>query len=148
MKFSKFKVNNVLATTSLPFGVLLSKLAQTEKIVQYEPELHPAAVVRFKDIPGKPIAKVFSTGSVTLTANNVQAVQDAVVALYSVVEPYKTAKSAPASELTAAAGAKRRQNGVAGGAARKQMKRGYPDNEFGFDESDSSDESQCSEDEY
>jgi len=47
VKFSSFKIVNVLGTCSLPFGIKLTDFSR-ENIgkVQYEPELHPGATYR------------------------------------------------------------------------------------------------------
>lgn len=142
VKFCKFKVNNVLATTSFPFGVKLHELGEKGENVQYEPELHPAALVRFPNLHGNAIAKIFATGSVTLTANSVQAIQDAVVLLYPVLEPFKTAKPLP----NQTSGGSRKRPGRNGGRNRKAVGgakySGAGMEDYDFD----SDDSQCSED--
>lgn len=49
MKFSSFKIVNVLGTCSLPFGILLTEFSNAHiGTVQYEPELHPGATYQIK----------------------------------------------------------------------------------------------------
>ena len=142
MKFCKFKVNNVLATTSFPFGVKLHELGEKGENVQYEPELHPAALVRFPNLHGNAIAKIFATGSVTLTANSVQAIQDAVVLLYPVLEPFKTAKPLP-SQTTSST---RKRPGRSGGNRSRKTTKNSKCTGAGMEDYDfDSDDSQCSE---
>ena len=72
-----YRVVNVLATCRMPFAIKIdqftvhyvSKNAQTkadEPEATYEPELHPGVTVKYKS--PKATLKVFSTGSVTITA--------------------------------------------------------------------------------
>uniref|UniRef100_A0AAZ3QHY3 TATA box-binding protein-like 1 n=1 Tax=Oncorhynchus tshawytscha TaxID=74940 RepID=A0AAZ3QHY3_ONCTS len=67
VRFSEFKVVNVLAVCSMPFAIRLIDFTKNNRPISYEPELHPA---------------VFSTGSLTITGPNVQAVATAVEHIY------------------------------------------------------------------
>ena len=51
----------------------------------YEPELHPGAVLRFDDVKGN--LRVFSTGSVTVTAPTVSGIHESVTRAYQMVSP-------------------------------------------------------------
>ncbi|MGH0125526.1 UNVERIFIED_CONTAM: hypothetical protein FKN15_036260 [Acipenser sinensis] len=67
VKFTEFKVVNVLAVCTMPFEIRLPKFTKSNRpLASYEPELHPAALYRIKDI--KATLQVFSTGSITVTA--------------------------------------------------------------------------------
>ena len=58
VRFSNFRITNVLATCELPWGIKLSPLARAHpRQAQYEPELHPALVFR-KPEPFKATLKV------------------------------------------------------------------------------------------
>uniref|UniRef100_A0AAQ4PMN8 TBP-like 1 n=1 Tax=Gasterosteus aculeatus aculeatus TaxID=481459 RepID=A0AAQ4PMN8_GASAC len=81
VRFSAFKVVNVLAVCSMPFGIqLVDFTIKNRPIASYEPELHPAATYRIKHI--KATVQVFSTGSITVTGPNVQNVATAVEQIY------------------------------------------------------------------
>ena len=57
----------------------------------YEPELHPGVTYRCKD--PKATLKIFSTGSITITAPSVTNVQRAVEHIYPLVEVFKKSKT-------------------------------------------------------
>ncbi|CAI5683580.1 TATA box-binding protein-like 1 [Oreochromis niloticus] len=81
VRFSAFKVVNVLAVCSMPFAVHLIDFTKNNRpIASYEPELHPAATYRIKNL--KATIQVFSTGSLTVTGPNVQNVATAVEQVY------------------------------------------------------------------
>ncbi|XP_019740639.1 TATA box-binding protein-like 1 isoform X2 [Hippocampus comes] len=81
VRFSAFKVVNVLAVCSMPFAIHLVDFTKKNRpIASYEPELHPAATYRIKTI--KATIQVFSTGSLTVTGPNVQNVATAVEQVY------------------------------------------------------------------
>ncbi|RXM34064.1 TATA box-binding protein-like protein 1 [Acipenser ruthenus] len=66
VKFTEFKVVNVLAVCTMPFEIRLPEFTKSNRpLASYEPELHPAALYRIKDI--KATLQVFSTGSITVT---------------------------------------------------------------------------------
>ncbi|XP_034018381.1 TATA box-binding protein-like protein 1 [Thalassophryne amazonica] len=81
VRFSAFKVVNVLAVCHMPFGVHLNKFANKNRpIVSYEPEIHPAAMYRIANL--KATIQVHSTGCLTVTGPNVQNVATAVEQVY------------------------------------------------------------------
>jgi len=53
----------------------------------YEPELHPGVTYKIQDIGAT--LKIFSTGSITITAPSVKSIQTAVEEVYNLVLPYK-----------------------------------------------------------
>lgn len=59
----------------------------------YEPEIHPGATYRFKDVSAT--LKIFQTGAITITAPSVGAVQSAVEHIYPLVFVFKKPKPAP-----------------------------------------------------
>lgn len=81
MRFSDFKVVNVLAVCSMPFQIRLIEFTKNNRpIASYEPELHPAASYRIKNL--RSTVQVFSTGNITVTGPNVQSVASAVEQIY------------------------------------------------------------------
>ncbi|CAF1071253.1 unnamed protein product [Rotaria magnacalcarata] len=79
-KFRNYRVVNCLATCSMPWPIDIVKLSRTYPgDVSYEPEIHPGATVRLKN---KVVLKVFTTGSVTLTAPSVELINTAVNEFY------------------------------------------------------------------
>lgn len=98
VKFTNYRVVNVLGTCSMPFGISLNKLAENNRILaSYEPELHPGATYKIKEL--KATLKIFTTGSITITAPCVENVQRAVEHIYPVVYEYKTAKPEPKAKV-------------------------------------------------
>ncbi|KAH9491706.1 TATA box-binding protein-like protein 1 [Bulinus truncatus] len=88
IRFSSFKVVNVLGTCSLPFGIKLNQFSEANRgIASYEPELHPGVTYQIKD--PKATLKIFSTGSITVTAPSVVNVQLAIEHIYPLVSQFK-----------------------------------------------------------
>ncbi|CAF0782781.1 unnamed protein product [Didymodactylos carnosus] len=80
-KFCNYRVVNVLATCIMPFNIDIVKLSHDNSLcVSYEPEIHPGATVRLKEFSST--MKVFTTGSITLTAPSVDNVNFALNAFY------------------------------------------------------------------
>ncbi|KAG9347661.1 hypothetical protein JZ751_005233 [Albula glossodonta] len=81
VKFTDFKVVNVLAVCTMPFQIHLIEFTKNNRpIASYEPELHPAASYRIKNL--RATVQIFSTGSITVTGPNVQYVANAVEQIY------------------------------------------------------------------
>ncbi|XP_043943042.1 TATA box-binding protein-like 1 [Protopterus annectens] len=84
VKFTDFKVVNVLAVCTMPFEIRLPEFTKRNRpIASYEPELHPAASYRIKHL--KATLQIFSTGSVTVTGPNIKCVATAVEEIYPLV---------------------------------------------------------------
>ncbi|WAR23510.1 TBPL1-like protein [Mya arenaria] len=83
VKFTNFRVVNVLGTCSLPFCLNIDKFSREHKEASYEPELHPGVTYKIKD--PKATLKIFSTGSITVTAPRVSNVQSAIEYIYPLV---------------------------------------------------------------
>lgn len=95
-RFFNFRIVNVLGTCSLPFGIRLNNFSQAHpQSASYEPELHPGATYRIKN--PKATLKIFSTGSITITAPCVNNVQLAVEHIYPLVSEYPMEKREVAS---------------------------------------------------
>ncbi|XP_029649849.1 TATA box-binding protein-like 1 [Octopus sinensis] len=94
VRFINFRIVNVLGTCSLPFGIKINLFSkQYPQQASYEPELHPGVTFKIKNI--KATLKVFSTGSITITAPCVANVQEAIVQVYPLVAEFKMEKRLP-----------------------------------------------------
>ena len=114
----------------------------------YEPELHPGVTYRIRQ--PKATLKIFSTGSITITAPCVANIQSAVEYIYPLVYPYQKPKTqsdirlgANEKELLAQS---RAELGIAGSNTanngnKKGRKRKLDDNGSDDDKSDTSDDS-------
>lgn len=92
VKFSNFKIVNVLGTCSLPFKIKVADFARKyPREVSYEPELHPGATYKISD--PKATLKIFTTGSITVTAPCVANVQSAIEHIFPLVVEFKAAKA-------------------------------------------------------
>lgn len=73
---------------NLILGVDIQKLAENyQKECSYEPELHPGATFKIAEL--KATLKLFTTGSITLTAPSVQAAQTAIKQIYPILVEFK-----------------------------------------------------------
>ncbi|XP_022089507.1 TATA box-binding protein-like protein 1 isoform X1 [Acanthaster planci] len=89
VRFCNFQVVNVLGTCSMPFGIKIAQFAmQHPRAASYEPELHPAVTYKLKS--PRATLKVFSTGSITVTAPCVENISLAIQHIYPLVEPHAT----------------------------------------------------------
>ncbi|XP_062253690.1 TATA box-binding protein-like 1 [Platichthys flesus] len=71
VRFSAFRIVNVLAVCYMPFAVHLIDFTKNNfPNASYEPELHPAATYRITNF--KATVQVFATGSITIIAPNVK----------------------------------------------------------------------------
>lgn len=96
VKFKNFRVVNVLGTCSMPFGINITKFScEHKESASYEPELHPGVTYRIKN--PKATLKIFSTGSITVTAPCIANIQSAIEHIYTLVLQYKMAKPPPKS---------------------------------------------------
>lgn len=64
-KESEYKIQNIVATTSLEKSVPLTKLARTQPNTEYNPETFPGLVLRIKE--PKSAVLVFSSGNLVCT---------------------------------------------------------------------------------
>jgi len=104
VRFRGFRIVNVLGTCSMPFSIRISDFAQKyPKIACYEPELHPGVTYRINHL--KATLKVFSTGSITVTAPCVAHVQQAIEHVFPLVYEFRKDKT-PADKQAAAARAR------------------------------------------
>ncbi|XP_020281245.1 TATA box-binding protein-like protein 1 [Pseudomyrmex gracilis] len=88
VRFSNYRVVNVLGTCCMPFAIKITSFSVCHKEnASYEPELHPGVTYKLKE--PKATLKIFSTGSVTVTAPNVAAVQTAIEHIYPLVYEFR-----------------------------------------------------------
>ncbi|XP_015781157.1 TATA box-binding protein-like protein 1 [Tetranychus urticae] len=88
VKFSAYRVVNVLGTVILPFGIKITQFTEHHRThCSYEPELHPGATYKFKE--AKATLKIFQTGAITITAPSILSVQHAVEHIYPLVYEFK-----------------------------------------------------------
>ncbi|XP_054717696.1 TATA box-binding protein-like 1 [Uloborus diversus] len=91
VRFTNYRVVNVLGTCTMTFGINLNKFAEKHRrLASYEPELHPGATYKIKEL--KATLKIFTTGSITITAPCIQNVQLAVEHIFPLVYEFKTQK--------------------------------------------------------
>ncbi|XP_017953741.2 TATA box-binding protein-like protein 1 [Drosophila navojoa] len=89
VRFQHFRIVNVLGTCSMPWPIRIVNFSERHReSACYEPELHPG--VTFKMQEPKATLKIFSTGSITVTAASVSAVETAVQRLYPLVHEFRT----------------------------------------------------------
>jgi len=90
IRIKNWRIVNVLGTCNLPFGIKIVPFSQAFKEASYEPELHPGVTYKLKQ--PKATLKIFSTGSITVTAPSVSNVQAAVEHIYPKVCEYQKPK--------------------------------------------------------
>ncbi|XP_053666537.1 TATA-box-binding protein-like [Anopheles marshallii] len=97
VRFRNFRIVNVLGTCRMPFGIMIVNFSEKyKKDASYEPELHPG--VTYKLQTPKATLKIFSTGSITVTAASVAFVQAAIEQIFPLVYEFRK-KRTPAEKL-------------------------------------------------
>jgi TATA-box binding protein (TBP) (component of TFIID and TFIIIB) len=76
IRIKNWRIVNVLGTCTLPFAIKITPFSQAFREASYEPELHPGVTYKIK-YP-KATLKIFSTGSITVTAPSVANVEAAI----------------------------------------------------------------------
>lgn len=90
--FQKFRIFNVLGTCSMPWAIKIFNFSERHRVnANYEPELHPGVTYRMRDL--KATLKIFSTGSITVTAATVDAVDSAIQRIYPLVYEFRNKNS-------------------------------------------------------
>ncbi|XP_027217808.1 uncharacterized protein [Penaeus vannamei] len=91
-KFRNFRIVNVLGTCTMPFSIKITQFSQKfREAASYEPELHPGVTYKI-DYP-KATLKIFSTGSITVTAPSVNNVQNAIEHIYPLVQEFSKVRT-------------------------------------------------------
>lgn len=97
VRFRNFRIVNVLGTCSMPWGIMIVNFSERyKKDASYEPELHPG--VTYKLYNPKATLKIFSTGSITVTAASVAFVQSAIEHIFPLVYEFRK-KRTPAEKV-------------------------------------------------
>nr|CAG4651295.1 EOG090X0CO7 [Simocephalus serrulatus] len=92
LRLVNYRVVNVLGTCTMPFAIKITPFsAKHRDIASYEPELHPGVTYRLKE--PKATLKIFSTGSITVTAPCVGNVQAAIEHIYPLVFEFRKERS-------------------------------------------------------
>ncbi|KAK3091572.1 hypothetical protein FSP39_020899 [Pinctada imbricata] len=92
VRFSNYRVVNVLGTCSLPFRIRINEFSKKyPREASYEPELHPG--VTYKIPSPKATLKIFSTGSITVTAPRVANIQSAIEHIFPLVLEFRSEKN-------------------------------------------------------
>lgn len=91
VRFNNYRVVNVLGTCSMPFAIKITNFSERHKEADYEPELHPGVTYKLKE--PKATLKIFSTGSVTVTAPSVADVQAAIEYIFPLVYEFRKERS-------------------------------------------------------
>lgn len=87
VKLRKLRIVNVLASTKMPFEIKIHAFSQHYREAEYEPELHPGVTFKIKN--PKATLKIFSTGSITVTAPSVPNVDLAIKHIYPLVFDFR-----------------------------------------------------------
>lgn len=98
VRFHNFRVVNVLGTCSMPWAIKIVNFSERyKKEASYEPELHPGVTYKLK-YP-KATLKIFSTGSITVTAGSVAHVQAAIEHIFPLVYEFRKKRTLEDMEL-------------------------------------------------
>nr|CAG4641171.1 EOG090X0CO7 [Eulimnadia texana] len=104
-RITNYRVVNVLGTCTMPFAIKITPFSANHRdVASYEPELHPGVTYRLKK--PKATLKIFSTGSITITAPSVANVQSAVEHIYPLV--YEFRKERTEADIAQQRGLKRK----------------------------------------
>lgn len=90
IRIKNWRIVNVLGTCTLPFAIKIVPFSQAFKEASYEPELHPGVTYKIRN--PKATLKIFSTGSITVTAPSVANVQAAIEHIYPKVFEFQKKK--------------------------------------------------------
>ncbi|XP_053664087.1 TATA-box-binding protein-like [Anopheles marshallii] len=88
VRLRNFRIVNVLGTCAMPWGIKIVNFSEKyKKDASYEPELHPG--VTYKLHSPRATLKIFSTGSITVTAASVAFVQSAIEHIFPLVYEFR-----------------------------------------------------------
>ncbi|KAL7745280.1 hypothetical protein ACLKA6_015308 [Drosophila palustris] len=91
--FQNFRIVNVLGTCSMPWAIKIVNFSERHRDnASYEPELHPGVTYKMRE--PKATLKIFSTGSITVTAASVNDVESAIQHIYPLVHEFRKQRSA------------------------------------------------------
>ena len=86
---STYKIQNIVATTSLEKPIPLTKLARTQPNTEYNPETFPGLVLRIKE--PKSAVLVFSSGNLVCTGTKSE--EEVHIALDKLIQNLKKVKA-------------------------------------------------------
>lgn len=87
VKFTSFKVKNVLGVVHLPFGVRVEDFCKKNRQARYEPELHSGIKLELEEYGAT--LTIFQTGKITVLARNIEAINRAVHHVWPLVHESK-----------------------------------------------------------
>lgn len=76
VKFTSFKIKNVLGVVNLPFGVRIDDFCKKNGRARYEPELHSG--VKYEVEQYDAAMTIYQTGKITVLARTIESVNQAV----------------------------------------------------------------------
>ncbi|XP_017065239.1 uncharacterized protein LOC108103973 [Drosophila eugracilis] len=119
-RFLNFRIVNVLGTCSMPWAIKIVNFSERHREnASYEPELHPGVTYKMRDPDPKATLKIFSTGSVTVTAASVSHVESAIQHIYPLVFEFRKQRSL--EEMQHLRQKQRQQSGVDPNELEKQV---------------------------
>lgn len=132
VKFNNFRVVNVLGTCSMPWAIKIVNFSEKyKKEASYEPELHPG--VTYKLRYPKATLKIFSTGSITVTAGSVAYVQAAIEHIFPLVYEFRKKRTPEDLELLRSKNASTEKvvcdDEIHSPSAKRKRPLGYADND-------------------
>ncbi|XP_017056022.2 LOW QUALITY PROTEIN: uncharacterized protein LOC108097942 [Drosophila ficusphila] len=93
-RFLNFRIVNVLGTCSMPWAIKIVNFSERHRDnASYEPELHPGVTYKMREPEPKATLKIFSTGSVTVTAASVSNVESAIQHIFPLVFEFRKQRS-------------------------------------------------------
>lgn len=87
VRFTDFRVVNILGTCSLPFGVHVDNFCMKNRQATYEPEVKPGVRLKLNEFGAE--VTIFQTGSMNITAPSVQAINMAVHHVWPLVHEFR-----------------------------------------------------------
>ncbi|XP_043274944.1 TATA box-binding protein-like 1 [Venturia canescens] len=97
VRFRNFRVVNVMGTCLMPWAIKITPFSMRyRENADYEPELHPGVTYKIPELGAS--LKIFSTGSVTITAPSVANVGAAIEQIFPLVYEFRK-KRTPEEEL-------------------------------------------------
>lgn len=87
VKFTSFKVKNVLGVVHLPFGIRMDDFCKKNRQANYDPEMHSGIKMELKEFGAT--MTIFGTGKITVLARNIESIQKAVHHVWPLVHESK-----------------------------------------------------------
>jgi len=87
VKFTNFKVKNVLDIVHLPFGIRVDDFCKKNRQADYDPEIHSGIKMDLKEYGAS--LTIFQTGKITVLARNIESINRAVHHIWPLVHESK-----------------------------------------------------------